>query len=283
MTKDDVIAELRRIADQVGTRELSIREFKRHARMSVTSVCGKFGSWNEAILAAGLSPIAPGPQKHPAKIPDEDLLQEIIRVTGDLGKVPSFDQLKARGRFSAWPYVQRWGTVDAARKAAYARYGFPGAISGRPSTERVEPTSSIAPRPRSAAPILVPTTHKPDNLKSRKKVQFGEPIDFRGLRFAPVNEQGVVYVFGMVSRELGFLIESIRTEYPDCEGKRCVDARNQRWEHVRIEFEYKSGNFQDHGHRAEDCDLVVCWIHDWKECPVEVLELRSQLKGLSSS
>ena len=30
---------------------------------------------------------------------------------------------------------------------------------------------------------------------------YGEPIDFRGLRHAPINEQGVVYLFGMVSRD----------------------------------------------------------------------------------
>jgi len=137
----------------------------------------------------------------------------------------------------------------------------------------------------------LPQTAKPDAVGQvriqteglrRKKVQFGEPIDFRRLRFAPINEQGVVYLFGMISRELGFLIESIRTEYPDCEGKRCVDTKNKIWEHVRIEFEFKSSNFKEHGHRSENCDLIVCWIHDWPECPIEALELKSQIKYLPS-
>ena len=26
-------------------------------------------------------------------------------------------------------------------------------------------------------------------------------------------------------------------------------------------------------HPAAHCDLIVCWTHNWKECPVEVLEL----------
>jgi hypothetical protein len=112
------------------------------------------------------------------------------------------------------------------------------------------------------------------------KVQFGEPLDFRGLRYAPINEQGVVYIFGMISRELGFLVESIRTDYPDCEGKRCVDAKRQRWEHVLIEFEYQSSNFRAHGHNPEVCDIIVCWIHDWQDCPIEVLELCSEIKRL---
>ncbi len=124
-------------------------------------------------------------------------------------------------------------------------------------------------------------TQKPPQIDiNRKKVQYGAPIDFRGLRHAPINEQGVVYIFGMVSRELGFLIESVRTAYPDCEGKRRVDEKRQLWEHVLIEFEYQSSNFRVHGHNPEGCDLIVCWINDWEDCPLEVLELSSQIKYL---
>lgn len=109
---------------------------------------------------------------------------------------------------------------------------------------------------------------------------YGEAIDFRGLRYAPINEQGVVYLFGMVSRELGFLIKSIRTDYPDCEGKRYLDTAGTKLQHVRIEFEYKSSSFVEHAHDPEGCDLIVCWIHDWKDCPLEVLELKSAISLL---
>jgi hypothetical protein len=84
----------------------------------------------------------------------------------------------------------------------------------------------------------------------------------------------------MISRELGFLIESIKTGFPDCEGKRCFDKTNNQWEHVKIEFEFKSSNFYEHGHRSEDCDLIVCWIHDWAEVPIEVLELQKVIRHL---
>jgi hypothetical protein len=84
----------------------------------------------------------------------------------------------------------------------------------------------------------------------------------------------------MVSQELGFLIESVRTGYPDCEGKRCVDTKRQLWESVLIEFEYRSSNFLQHGHNPDGCDLIVCWVHDWDDCPLEVVELRSAIKNL---
>ncbi len=106
-----------------------------------------------------------------------------------------------------------------------------------------------------------------------KDLQFGELINFRGLIHAPINEQGVVYLFGMLSYELGFIIESIRTGYPDCEGKRRI--REDKWKKVTIEFEYASSNFKDHGHDSSKCDVIVCWKNDWENCPIEVIELKS--------
>ncbi len=186
-------------------------------------------------------------------------------------------EMNANGLFSNKPYKRRWGSLHAACQAAYAKYGFPAASHDTSGVQ--EPPVPSA--PQELRPVtMIPQTYAPTIASPRKKVQFGEPIDFRGLRFAPINEQGVVYLFGMVSRELGFLIESIRTDYPDCEGKRCVDTKEQRWEHVLIEFEYRSSNFAQHGHDPEGCDLIVCWVHDWPDCPVEVLELRSQIKYL---
>jgi len=49
---------------------------------------------------------------------------------------------------------------------------------------------------------------------------------------------------------------------------------------VRIEFEFESRNFRTHGHNPAECDVVVCWKHNWPECPLEVLELRSVLDEL---
>jgi hypothetical protein len=42
---------------------------------------------------------------------------------------------------------------------------------------------------------------------------------------------------------------------------------------IKAEFKYESRNFLAHGHRIDDCDLIICWKHNWEGCPVEVLEL----------
>lgn len=272
--REEILTEIRRVAEKLGVKQLARREFARHSRVSASTVRDTFASWNRAVQEAGLEPIV-GHVPLSKKIPDSDLLQEVIRLTQELGKKPSAREMAAFGQYSKKPYIKRWGSFVKARDLAYRKLGFPEIATEATGGESV--VSGDKPGPTE---LVIPPTHKPKERRVRKKIQFGEPIDFRGLRFAPVNEQGVVYLFGMISRELGFLIESIRTEYPDCEGKRRVSAREGRWEHVLIEFEYKSSRFQEHGHSPDKCDLIVCWIHDWEDCPLEVLELKSIIKLL---
>ena len=112
-----------------------------------------------------------------------------------------------------------------------------------------------------------------------KRPAYGNPIDFRGLRHEPVNEQGVVLLFGMLAKELGYLIESVQNGFPDCEAKRRVGAG--RWQRVRIEFEFESRNFRDHGHPPDGCEIIVCWRHNWPDCPshLDVVELSGMIKS----
>ena len=101
---------------------------------------------------------------------------------------------------------------------------------------------------------------------------YGPPLLNSVLTYAPTNEAGVVLLFGSVARELGFSVLRVQTEFPDCEAMRLVEE--DRWQRVRIEFEYESRNFLTHMHLISGCDLIVCWSNNWPECPLEVLELR---------
>jgi hypothetical protein len=72
----------------------------------------------------------------------------------------------------------------------------------------------------------------------KPKRQFGSKIDFRSLSCAPVNEQGVVYLFGVLHDTFDFKIESIQTGFPDCIARRKIT--DEKWEELKIEFEFKS-------------------------------------------
>jgi hypothetical protein len=98
---------------------------------------------------------------------------------------------------------------------------------------------------------------------------------------APVNESGVVAMFCMVARDLGYYIQEIGTEFPDCIVRR---DNGRGWEELAVEFEWDSRSFKDHGHDPAGCDAIVCWHHNWIDCPadIEVIRLSEEIKELPS-
>ena len=107
---------------------------------------------------------------------------------------------------------------------------------------------------------------------------LGAPLGLPAMAYEPVNEMGVMVLFSMMAHQLGFVIESVQSGFPDCQAK--IEVEPGRWQHFRIEFEYESRQFKKHGHDPNQCDLIVCWRHNWKGCPpnLQVLEL-SKLVG----
>jgi hypothetical protein len=102
---------------------------------------------------------------------------------------------------------------------------------------------------------------------------YGQPLLNFPMTYAPTNENGVIFAFGSVARELGFSILRIQAGFPDCEAMREIEPG--RCQRVRIEFEHESRNFMAHMHPVSGCDLIVCWYNNWPDCPLEVLELSS--------
>jgi hypothetical protein len=272
--KERILQEIRRVASSIEPEALTKAAFKRESAISESKVRYYFGGWNRAVEAAGLHPNPPSVRVSGyKKLSDEELLEAIGNLWKKIGRKPTEALMNSSGKFSTRPYTKRWGSLRTAIKAYIQKYGEPQIFEGI--------TSQTEKPAQKKVPVIIPKTLKPlPTVEKKRGIIYGEPIDFRGLRYAPVNEQGVVYLFGLVSRELGFLIESIRTDFPDCEGKRCLNPEGTRWQHVRIEFEYKSSNFAEHGHDPEGCDLIVCWIRDWADAPLEILELKSAISLL---
>lgn len=94
--------------------------------------------------------------------------------------------------------------------------------------------------------------------------------------YSPINEQGVVYLFGLIANDLNIRVESIQQGYPDCTAIKYVGKG--RWERINIEFEFKNSNF-DHG--PDKCDVLVCWEDNLQDSKrdtlkgLEIIELQS--------
>jgi hypothetical protein len=118
------IKEILRVAH--GSDSLSQSEFEGRAAIGLTTVRDSFGTWNQAVEAAGLLPIPPGSSLSRRKqISDEEYLLEIVRLTREIGRAVTMSEMNAKGRFSVRPYVARWRSFARAREAAYELYGTP--------------------------------------------------------------------------------------------------------------------------------------------------------------
>jgi len=279
--RDEVLNAIRAAAQALG-RPPSRAEFKSTSGMSEYQVLKHFTSWREAVRAAGLEPYSTNAPLEPAA-----LLEDWGELVRRARQIPTRDQYRRDGNFSPGVFEKRlgaWSSIPAKfRQFAEGRPEWADVVAllpvelARHSTETT--AGSVQPDP---GLDLSPGGQRRYN-KLDDRPTYGNPIDFRGLHHEPVNEDGVVFLFGMVARELGYLVEAVQAGFPDCEAKRQVDAG--KWQRVSIEFEFESRNFRDHGHSPDGCDLIVCWRHNWPECPahLEVVELRSVIKTLASS
>ena len=106
---EDLIAELQRLADEL-CHTPSQNEMAAHGAHAHATYQDRFGSWNEAINAAGLEP-NPGGRRG---LSDEDLLDELRRLADELDRTPTCRNMKRQGRYDPSTYRYRFGSWNAA-------------------------------------------------------------------------------------------------------------------------------------------------------------------------
>lgn len=280
-TPQDVIDAIRAAAQALG-RPPSRSAFLAYSGMTERQVQNHFNSWNEAVKAAGLEP-----NTRNARIGDAALLEDWGQVVRDLREIPTFVRYRREGNYSSEVFQTRFGAwsrmPEVFREFAHGKPEWADVVALLPVPMLTRSTTSLLRNAANGVTSEAPAVIRVRHSKLTDRPTYGNPIDFRGLRHEPVNEQGVVFLFGMVAKELGYMVEAVQGAYPDCEAKRQIGPNN--WQRARIEFEYESRNFRDHGHPCEGCDVIVCWRHNWPDCPesLEVVELSSVIKTLSKS
>ena len=98
--------------------------------------------------------------------------------------------------------------------------------------------------------IVAGLRHRRRPVKERSIV--GDLINFRGLVNSPVNENGVIFLFGKVVEDLDMSVDEVKPGFPDCSARRYA---GRGWERAYIEFEYRSSHFKQHGHSPSHCDI----------------------------
>ncbi|MEX2217369.1 MAG: hypothetical protein WD749_01300 [Phycisphaerales bacterium] len=263
------------------------------------------GGYPEFLAAAGL-----GARYVRSHLVDESaLMEELARLERLSGREPTVEDVKRRGwirpdtyrrKIGGWRNVSktyaRWkaqqpadprpghGARPAWRAGAAGEQGAVGGAGAVVGAQRAEGEGGVGAVERAAGAGAVSGAGElATTRKERAEGVRGEPLGFRGLLHAPINELGVIHLFGLLAGEHSLAVEHIGHAYPDCRALRPEPGSPGRWRRIAVEFEYRSSNFRAHGHNPALCDLIVCWDHDWPECPVEVLELRGLLRRVSSS
>jgi hypothetical protein len=274
-----ILQQIRELADPQTGRPCSRHAFTRATGISANRLNRYFANWDSAVAAAGLTP-----NYHGRTVPPEVLLGDYGRVVRALRTRPTMREYSIQTRHSR-EALQRvcgpWHQIEAVFRRFAAREParwvdvvelldttpIPPPVHGGgrpPGTHWVDTTATPAP---TGPPPPAPVVPRPASLSC------GKSLGPAGLCRAPLNEQGVVLLFGLLARQLGFDVLAVQGAFPDCTALREVIPG--RWQLTRIEFEFESRNFVAHGHDPAGCDLIVCWRHNWADCPpgLEVLEL----------
>jgi hypothetical protein len=245
ITKERIIEEIKRVAEKLEVKELSQKQFEMNSTIPMETVKYHIGNWDQVMKQADLSPASPEKGKPKAKDDPED--QSKVKTSP--------------------PVTESETGMTAEDTGLNKEHDHDWDLPFQGEEESVEEKKIK----------FIPQIIKPKQTKSTART-LGDPIRFRGMTFAPADKNGVIFLFGMIAAELGFVIESFSPEFPDCLARRCVDLENNRWEQTRIQFEYRCSDTDESKLQDNGCDLIVCWIHDLKDCPVEILELKSEME-----
>ena len=268
MTKEEVMKAIREAARKLG-RTPQLAELARMRVLERMHVRRHFRSYTLALRECGLEP-----QVHPAAAPMKTLFMEWARVARRRKRLPVIGDFPPGGKISSSIFIYRFGgwRKVAEAMAEYARE--------QKLEEKWRDVMEMIARRRDEGMALRAVT-KPAKLKHALR-RYLSPIYGRAMVKGPmvnepINEQGVLFLFGAMAEKLGFRVTLVQTGFPDVEA--LIEVSPGRWKRVRIELEYESRNFTKHRHGVDGCDMIVCWIHNWPECPLEVIELRKLVNG----
>jgi hypothetical protein len=232
--KGKLIERVQEIARALGAQTVPRHEFLRRTGVSERKVQRLFGSYNGLIEAAGLEPQA-FPTADTPTYSNQEMLDEVVRVL----RIPEakltrvfFDQ---HSRISSSACERRFGGWLNTIKAALPKLnrGADAALISRMREYTNPAGGSAVQRERARGPAMPGSMDNSEALgdrpepfaRDRQSALYGDFINFRGLQHAPTNEQGVVFLFGMVCRELGYVVEIVKPGFPDCEAKRQVPGK----------------------------------------------------------
>lgn len=274
MSREEIITAVKECAAKLG-RVPRQEEFQVTMSVQRHVVRKHFTSYAQLIAECGMERRGSG-----ATLTMEDIFRDWASVVRNTGKVPTALEYGRYGKYSQRPFVARfkfWKKIPAGMLAYIVEKKLDGEWQ---DVQKIIAEHLNMPLEEATKYKFAPgCTFRPIIMSDRPI--YGLPLREGPLTFAPTNEAGVLAAFACYARELGFTILRLQAAFPDCEALREVGPN--KGQRVLIELEYESRNFLDHMHPITGCDLIVCWINNWPDCPLEVIELKKVLSTQQSA
>ncbi len=145
LSDEELIADLRRVAELLATENVTINQYDQYGKYNHTTHHRRFGTWNDAILRAGLT------ISNKAIFSDVKLFENILTLWQHYGRQPSTRELASAPSFISTerPYRRRFGSWMNALKAFVDYANGTGAEVIESTTEEVTetPITTIAENP----------------------------------------------------------------------------------------------------------------------------------------
>jgi hypothetical protein len=273
ITRDEIITIIKGLAAKLGHVPTNA-EVERMTPLRRRHLRKYFSNFSNALRACGIENPHSG-----VKVPTVKLFADWARVARTLKKLPTTKEYRKLGKHSMEAVMRLCGQWSAAPRTMYAYAQKHGLGNKWKDVMKMIEEQCENDWPSNGSRWPIPAKRR--SLLKKDRLVYGPPISPAALVHVPTNEAGVMFLFAAMALDMGFMATMIRKEFPDCEALREISPN--RWQRVRIEFEYLSRNFLRHGHRADGCDIIVCWIHNWPECPLEVVELKKAVSNQRSA
>jgi hypothetical protein len=241
-----IISAIKRIANKIH-RTPTQKDYKllrSEDELSLDQVYYRFGKWSNAIVAAGLKPndFQNPPRQEP--FDSKDLIDDFIRVANIENKIPSQHFFRVNSKYSWTPYKTKWGSwknaIDYILCNHYSRLNFE-----------------------------VPRETHVISEKKRKKLTIDCPLIYE-----PTNEYETIVLFTSFSKQLGYKILKVQSDFPDA-------ILIKDGAEILVEFEFLSSNYLQHCHPLDFKGICICWRKDCELGNIKIISLEDLVRSLN--
>ena len=235
---------IKRVAGPLG-KTPTMKQYKQHRRkeeFSLEQIIYRYGTWSEAVRMAGLEPNPSQQPPHQPEITKQELVEEFIRVSNKVRKIPGKVLFRSKAKYSWMPYMTNWGSWRKAVSQITEQYARRFKFDF--DSQRVK-----------GAP------------KRQKRLDIDLP-----LKFVPSNEYETLVLFALLANELGFEILRVQSNFPD-------GILRKNGKEILVEFEFLSSNYLQHCHPLDFDGICICWRKDVDIEGIEILSLEDYIRG----